>query len=131
MPKIIDGKNAALGRLASYVAKSALKGEEIIVVNCQNIIITGNKKNILENFEIKRSRVGSVQKGPKHSRKTELIVKRAIRGMIPDFRKGRGKEVFKKIKCYKDIPEEFRDLEKISLEKKYINKAVKLGEISK
>ncbi len=131
MPKIIDGKNAALGRLASYVAKLALKGEEIRIVNCENIIITGNKKNILENFEIKRSRVGSSQKGPKHSRKTEMIVKRAIRGMLPDFRKGRGKEIFSKIKCYKNIPEEFKDSEKIKLEKKYINKAVKLGEISK
>ena len=42
--KIIDGKNAVLGRLASFVAKEALKGEEIVIVNCDEIMITGNKK---------------------------------------------------------------------------------------
>ena len=49
--KIIDGTNAILGRLASYTAKELLKGEEIIIVNCEKIIITGNKKNIEENFK--------------------------------------------------------------------------------
>ena len=68
MTKIIDGKNAILGRLASYTAKEALKGEEIIIINCDQIIITGNKKNIKEKFEAKRNRVGSSQKGPKHQK---------------------------------------------------------------
>ncbi len=44
--KIIDGKDAVLGRLASYAAKEALKGEEVIIVNCKEVIITGNKKDI-------------------------------------------------------------------------------------
>ena len=66
--KVIDGKNAILGRLASYVAREALKGEEIAIVNCEQIIITGNKQNIIEDLEAKRKRVGSTQKGPKVSR---------------------------------------------------------------
>ena len=113
MTKIIDGKNAILGRLASHVAKEALKGEEMIILNCDQIIITGNKKNIKENFEIKRGRVGSSQKGPKHSKTSEKIVKRTIRGMLPDHRKGRGKIAYKKIKCYVGIPKEFQESEKI------------------
>ena len=32
MKKIIDGTNAVLGRLASYAAKQALLGEEIVIV---------------------------------------------------------------------------------------------------
>ena len=44
--KIIDGTNAVLGRLASYVAKKVLKGEEVIILNCEHILITGNKKSI-------------------------------------------------------------------------------------
>jgi len=111
--KVIDGKNAILGRLASHVAKEALKGEEIIILNCDQIIITGNKKNIKESFEIKRGRVGSSQKGPKHSKTSEKIVKRTIRGMLPDHRKGRGKIAYKKIKCYVGIPKEFQDSKKI------------------
>ena len=94
--KVIDGKNAVLGRLASYAAKEALRGEEIVVLNCKEIIITGSKKNIQKNFKAKRGRFGHSQKGPKHSRNSEKIVKRTIRGMLPDHRKGRGKEVFKK-----------------------------------
>lgn len=112
--KIIDGKNAVLGRLASYVAKEALKGEEIAIVNCEQIIITGNKKNIKKTFEIRRSRIGSSQKGPKHPKTSEKVVKRVIRGMLPDHRKGRGKEAFRKIKCYVGIPKEFQEAKKIT-----------------
>ena len=131
MAKIIDGKNAVLGRLASYAAKEALKGEEIIVLNCNQIIITGNKKNIKENFESKRGKVGSSQKGPKHSRISQMIVKRAIRGMLPDHRKGRGKKVFKKIKCYAGIPKEFEDVKKIVSGKEKVSKFIKIKDISK
>ena len=48
--KVIDGENATLGRLASYVAKQALKGENIAILNCDKIIITGNKANIQEKY---------------------------------------------------------------------------------
>jgi large subunit ribosomal protein L13 len=111
--KIIDGKNAVLGRLASYVAKEALKGEEIVILNCEQVIITGNKKNIKENFEAKRRRVGSSQKGPKYPKTSEKIVKRTVRGMLPNHRKGRGKEALRRVKCYTGIPEEFKDSKKI------------------
>ncbi len=111
--KIIDGTNAVLGRLASYVAKEVLKGEEIIIVNCGKVLISGSKKNIKENFEKKRGRVGSGQQGPKISRSSERIVKRAVRGMLPNHRKGRGKEAFKRIKCYTGVPKEFEESKKI------------------
>ncbi len=105
--KVIDGKGVVLGRLGTYVAKLALKGEEVSVVNCDEVIITGNFKATKENFEAKRSRFGSSQKGPKHHSTTEKIVKRAIRGMLPNHRIGRGKEALKRIKCYARIPKEF------------------------
>lgn len=113
MTKIIDGKNAVLGRLASYSAKEALKGEDVVIVNCEQIIITGRRENVKERFERRRLRVGSGQKGPKISRLPEMIVKRAIRGMIPNHRQGRGKVAFSKIKCYKGIPKEFEQEKKI------------------
>jgi large subunit ribosomal protein L13 len=111
--KIIDGKDATLGRLAAYVAKEALKGEEIAIVNCEKIIITGNKSFTRENFLEKRRRVGSTQKGPKVSRDPQKIVKRVIRGMLPNYRAGRGRVALKKIKCYKGVPKEFEDKKKI------------------
>ncbi|MFH1326774.1 MAG: 50S ribosomal protein L13 [archaeon] len=131
MIKIIDGKNAVMGRLASYVAKESLKGEEIVVLNCKEVIITGNKKNIEKSFFEKRQRVGSGQKGPKISRLPHLIVKRAIRGMLPDHRKGRGKQAFKRIKCYAGIPKEFEEKKKITSGKEKKTKFIAVRNISK
>ena len=129
--KIIDGKNAVLGRLGSYTAKEALKGEEIVILNCEQVIITGNKKNIKENFESKRKRVGSSQKGPKYHRTSEKIVKRTIRGMLPDHRKGRGKEALRRVKCYIGIPEEFKDSKKIIAGKEKTSKYSQIKEFVK
>lgn len=129
--KIINGENAVLGRLASYVAKEALKGEEIKIVNCEKVVITGNKEFIEKSLLQKRSRVGTRQIGPKVSRSSEKIVKRAIRGMLPDHRQGRGKEAFKRILCYKGVPQELKDLKNISLEGKEKMKYIEVREISK
>jgi len=129
--KIIDGKNAILGRLASYVAKESLKGEEIVILNCEEVIITGNKKNIEKDFEIKRSRVGSSQKGPKHSKSSEKMVKRVIRGMLPDHRKGRGRIAYKKIRCYVGIPKEFQEGKIIKTGKNKKSKFSRIKEFAK
>ncbi len=129
--KVVDGKNAILGRLATYVAKEALKGEEVAVVNVEEIMISGNKRDIKERIEQKRRRVGSSQKGPKVSRSPEKFVKRVIRGMLPNHRTGRGKEAFKRIRCYVGVPEKFKEVEKISLKHKSPIKFVKIKEILK
>lgn len=127
--KIIDGKGAILGRLSSFVAQLALKGEEIIILNCNEVLITGNRRNIKENFEKKRSRVGSGQLGPKVSRSPHLIVKRTIRGMLPNHRYGRGKIAFKKIKCYSGTPKEYEDKDKIISGKHFKGKHIKIKDI--
>jgi large subunit ribosomal protein L13 len=112
---VVDGKGAVLGRLASFVAKETLKGKEISVINCDQVIITGNKRMIEKEFKEKRSRIGSSQKGPKHHANSEKIVKRTIRGMLPNHREGRGKEALKKIKCYVGIPKELGEIKPITL----------------
>jgi large subunit ribosomal protein L13 len=129
--KIINGQDTILGRLASYAAKEALKGEEIAVVNCEKVIITGSRKNIEKEFKEKRSRHGQSQKGPNPSKLTERVVKRTIRGMLPNYREGRGKEAWKRIKCYTGIPKEFegKKMEKIKSDKK--SKFIRVEQISK
>lgn len=130
--KIIDGKNAVLGRLASYAAKEALKGEDIAIVNCEQIIITGNKQDIKEGLEEKRKRVGSTQKGPKVSRTSEKIVKRVIRGMLPNYRVGRGRIAFKRIRCYEGVPKDIGEQKKISAgRQKTQGKITKVEEFAK
>lgn len=112
---VIDGKNTVLGRLASFAAKESLKGQEVSVVNCDQVIITGNKTTTEKEFKIKRSRVGHSQKGPKHHANSEKIVKRSIRGMLPNHREGRGKQALERIKCYVGIPKELGEIKPITL----------------
>jgi len=123
--RFIDGTKSTLGRLASYVAKQALKGEEFKIFNCKDIIISGNKKSIAREFTEMRSRFGHSQKGPKHHATSEKIVKRTIRGMLPNFREGRGRVAFKNIMCYNEIPNEFKNITIIFIEKKIKSAEVK------
>lgn len=129
--KIIDGKNAAMGRLASYVAKEAMKGEEIAIVNCNKIIITGNKQTTKKEFAEKRTKIGSGQQGPKISRDSSKIVKRAIRGMLPSHRHARGKEALARVKCYNKVPKEFENKEKIVAGKDKKSKFSKVRDLKK
>lgn len=132
--KIIDGKNATLGRLASFVAKEALKGEDIVILDCNQVLITGGRENIKSEFEAKRRRVGSGQGGPKISRTSEKIVKTAIRGMLPNYRHGRGRVAFKRIKCYASVPKEFEGVKRISAGREHSqnkSKIVNVGDIMK
>ena len=110
---IIDGSNLVLGRLATYVAKRALEGEPITVLNCEKIIITGTKYSVLKKFKT-RLDIGHPYHSPHYPKMPDRIVKRAIRGMLP-HKQERGRRAFKKIKCYIGIPDNFKTskLEKI------------------
>jgi large subunit ribosomal protein L13 len=127
--KIIDGTGVALGRLASFVSKSALKGEEIIVVNCKEIILTGRRKDIEQEYKDKKSKVGTTFQGPKHSKDIEKIVKRTIRGMLPNPRGGRGKETLKKIRCYKTLPIELEKEKITKMKSSRSPKKIKISEV--
>ncbi len=129
MVKVIDGKDTVLGRLATYVSKEATRGEDVVVLNCDQVIITGDKENLKKQIEDRRKRIGSGQQGPKISRSMDRIVKRAIRGMLPNHREGRGKVAYKKIKCFVGVPKEFQDIEKITLPKKRKKKFVYIKDI--
>ena len=103
---VLDGTNAILGRLASYAAKQALLGKEVAVVNCEKLVISGNRKIILENYKEVRAKGGSSQKGPYFPTQSARIMKRTIRGML-SYKEGRGAAALKKIKCYEGLPKEF------------------------
>ena len=112
---IINAKNLILGRLASFAAKKALLGEKIDIINCNDAIIIGRKKLLLEKYKNKISRVTPI-KGPFFPKTPERLVKRTIRGMLP-YKQYRGKEAFNNIKCYNDIPQNLKDKEITNLKK--------------
>ena len=97
---IVDGNGAIFGRMASFVSKELLKGNFVDIINCEKIIVSGDKKNFVEKILRKRRMGrGSSLKGPKYIRKGDRLVKRMIRGMLPRDRM-KGKEAFKRLKCY-------------------------------
>ena len=55
-------------------------------------------------------------KGPRISAVSYKMLKRAIRGMIPNHRYGTGKETLTRVKCYNGVPEEFKDKKFIKIE---------------
>ena len=129
--KIIDGTNATLGRLASFSAKQALQGSKIVILNSENVMITGSKKDIAKKYHERRNRVGHSQKGPKHSTQADKIVKRAIRGMLPNHRFGRGRDAFKRIRCYIGVPKKYADSKKIIAGKEKGTKFIHIKDIAK
>ncbi len=112
---IIDGSNLILGRLATYVAKRALEGESITILNCEKIIITGNKKVLLSKFKERIDR-GHPYHGPFFPKMPDRIVRRAIRGMLP-YKQERGRNAFKHIRCFIGIPEDYKTqkIEKVNV----------------
>jgi len=128
---IIDGKGAVFGRIASFVAKKALEGNEVVVVNCDKVIMTGNKKSNIEKYEILRKKGGHSQKGPQYPNSSERMLKRGIRGMLPDHRDGNGRDAFKRIRCYSEIPEELKELKMIKITAPKKLKYIELNELAK
>ena len=59
------------------------------------------------------------------------MVKRVIRGMIPNYREGRGREAFKRVKCYIGIPKEYQEVEKIKLNHQRPRKFSRVNEFLK
>jgi large subunit ribosomal protein L13 len=126
---VIDATDGVLGRVASFAAKQAMFGKKIFVVNCGNVLITGRKQNIIHSYEIARAKGGSSQKGPHFPKTPERIMKRTIRGML-SYKKGRGLDAFKNIRCYNNTPPELESHDKISLKKEVKVRAIKLSEVS-
>jgi len=126
---IIDANDSSIGRIGSYVAKKSLEGNEMIILNSEKAIISGNKTNNIEKYKRIRKMGGSALKGPFISKDTEKILKRCIRGMLPDYRKGRGREAWKRIKCYNGIPEEYKDEKLIKISRKAPVKKINLKEL--
>jgi len=118
MKIVLDGEDAIAGRLGSYAAKELLKGNEVIIINAEKAIISGNKREVVEKIRRRRKKGGSSQKGPKISRLPDRLLKRMVRGMLP-WDKSKGKAAYKRLKCYagNNLKENFKDIKKLNYKK--------------
>jgi len=105
MVTVIDARDLIMGRLASVVARRALEGEEIALVNVEKVVISGTRKRVTGIYLRKRQR-GSKEGGPFYPRRPDAIMKRAIRGMLP-YKRQPGREAFQRVKAYVGVPRVF------------------------
>ena len=78
---IINGEGHILGRLASVVSKQLLEGEEIVVLNAEKIMLTGNKDWAYAKYKqrVDRASISNPRDlGPKYPRRPEDIFRRTI-----------------------------------------------------
>lgn len=134
MVMIIDGRNQVLGRLGSVVARRIMDGEEIIVVNAEGIVVTGERDMIFADYKARVDRGDATKrKGPFYPRRADLLFKRSVRGMIP-WTSTSGREAYRRLRVYVGIPKQFADSEMTKIEdasKKISGKYTTLGAISK
>jgi len=105
---IIDGTDAILGRFSAKIAKELLKGEAVVVINSEKVIISGNPKSVLKRFKQKRDKTDP-KKGPFYPRYPDRILKRTIRGMLP-YKKAKGRTALRKLKVYIGNPDNLKGI---------------------
>ncbi|MCX6694786.1 MAG: 50S ribosomal protein L13 [Candidatus Altiarchaeota archaeon] len=140
---LIDVSGLVLGRVCSYAAKKALLGEDVVVINAENALVSGEKELVfrqnLKKLDIKNK--GNYTRGPFHQKRPDRYVRRAIRGMLP-FEKMRGREAFKRVNVYIGAPAgeikknhdvELSKLKKEDLSglKKTLRRSVTVGDLCK
>merc|ERR1712162_17983 len=111
---VIDARGHLMGRLASFVAKEALNGQKVVVVRCEDLVISGsfirNKLKLLMK-RVKRMNTNP-KKGPFHHRSPADMFMRVMRGMLP-HKQYRGSAAFQRIKCVEGIPEPFNSVKRV------------------
>jgi len=122
-PIVIDATDHIAGRLSTNVAKLLLKGNMVSVVNCEKIMISGTRSNIIREYR-DRLEISSIihpKHGPYHPRRPDTIMKKMIRGMLPR-KKPSGLTAHKRLRTYIGSPKELGSFEKIQFEKAKIKR---------
>ncbi len=120
MDIVYDGKDKILGRLASTVAKQLLLGKNVAVINAEQCVISGDRKGIIAKYKVRADIIEKAN--PEHSpywpRRSDLLVKRVIRGMLPYHKKASGKAAYKRLRVYIGVPDSLKDAKPVVVETK-------------
>jgi len=124
-PIIVDTTDHIAGRLSSHVAKLLLKGNRVSLVNCEKIMMSGTRDNIIKEYRefLEINSIINPKHGPVHYRRPDTIIAKMIRGMLPFGRKPSGISAHKRLRTYIGAPRELKSLERIQFEKAKIRKS--------
>jgi len=104
---IIDAKGMILGKLGTVVAKYALEGESVEIINSEEAVITGKRDFLLQRYQQRMDR-GNHVKGPFYTKMADRFIKRTIRGMLP-YKRTTGLDAFNRITCHIGVPTHLKD----------------------
>ena len=123
-PIVVDATDHIAGRLSSQVAKLLLKGNRVSIVNCEKIMISGTRSNIIKEYRefLEISSVIHPRHSPVHPRRPDTIMKKMIKGMLPR-KKPSGLTAHKRLRTYIGSPKELKAFERIQFENAKIKRA--------
>ena len=109
---VMDAKDQVLGRLATQIA-DILRGKDkatytphtdggdyVVVINCSDIKLTGNKwtQKIYQSYSGYRSGLKELTANQVYAKDPTFIIHAAVKGMLPKNKQSR--ELIKKLKTY-------------------------------
>eukprot|EP00607_Mallomonas_marina_P007766 CAMPEP_0182417298 /NCGR_PEP_ID=MMETSP1167-20130531/1727_1 /TAXON_ID=2988 /ORGANISM="Mallomonas Sp, Strain CCMP3275" /LENGTH=197 /DNA_ID=CAMNT_0024590731 /DNA_START=46 /DNA_END=639 /DNA_ORIENTATION=+ len=105
---IVDGRGHLLGRLCSIIAKQLLWGQKVVVVRCEEILMSGSlMRHKVKYADFRRKRMNTNPTvGPIHFRSPARIFWRTLRGMIP-HKTVRGALALSRLAAFEGIPEPY------------------------
>lgn len=98
----IDADGMILGRMASTAAQELKDGADVNIVNAEKAVVTGRREEIFERYR-KRRGLGDRDRA-NYPKAPERIVRRTVRGMLPDTAEGRA--AVKRLRTYRGNPSE-------------------------
>lgn len=116
---VLNADRQILGRVASRVAKELMKGGEVVVLNADKAVISGDKRTLIDRY---RTRLNLQDKAnPEHSpywpRRSDMLFKRIVRGMLP-YRLPRGKDAYRRLLVFSGVPKDFEASKELDLQGK-------------
>ncbi len=106
MEMLINAQDCIAGRLASLVAKELLKGKQVIIVNAEKAVVSGDPDYNVKKHKEKVDR-GDPYHGPFYPTRPDMVLKRFVRGMLP--KSPRGREALRKLKVFLAVPPELQE----------------------
>jgi large subunit ribosomal protein L13 len=97
---VLDATDMIMGRMCSQVAKLALLGEHIVIINAKDAVVSGRRNNILEKYVHLRHirNLSNPRRGPFHGSRPDTFIRQKIKYMLPSNH--RGKEALKRVHVY-------------------------------
>ncbi len=104
-PIVIDCRDHLHGRLCSIVAKELLAGQKIVLVRCEEMVISGSiVRNQTKYAQFRKKRMNTnPSRGPFHFKSPARMVWRTVRGMVHQ-KTARGQAAIGRLSTFEGIP---------------------------